>query len=748
MIQTQTTVIETSRRRAPGPKSRFGARNLLHFARNQLSFLRELADAYGDVAHIKLFGGHWFLVSHPDEIENLLVKQARIMGRDDYATVLERALGLGLLTNDGESWKRQRRLMAQAFVPKRIQSYGEAMVRVTEAGLSSWKHGDEKNLHEEMSRITMEVVADVLFGAGVGQTDGETVREAMEVINEFFANSPEAILKLAPWVPTPRNRRMTRAVAQIDELIYRIIAQRRAGDARDDLLGTLLAAQDDDGAKMSDRQLRDEAVTLFLAGHETTALALAHTLFLLSTHPDVERKLHAELSAVLAGRRPSAADVKALPYTERVLKESMRLFPPAWTTGREALEAVDVGGYRIPKGAQILVSQWVVHRDPRWFPNPEGFDPDRWLPERAKDLPRFAYFPFGGGPRVCIGNHFAMMEATLLLAVIAQRWQIELLPGQRLELKPSVTLRQKGPGLRVRLAERAERRVQGEAKRPSAANASAENPAVGLPTAVTTTARRVYLRGHVTLRPGGDDRLSHAMTTRAPAEPVRLSKRVVELTRCSRTEAEQYVEGGWVRVDGVVVEKPQTLVGEGARVEIIPGARPGRVEPATIALHRGPAGDDVAPSPDRRWPDDPTGVRLLQRHFVRQQAIFPLARGESGLVIFTQDARLVTKMQEEASRVEQERVVEVSGEPPPDALARLAHGMSYRGRALPPIKVSWQSELRLRFATRSIEDGQIEAMCAEVGLAVIGIRRLRIGRISLAKMPVGSWRYLRAAERI
>jgi cytochrome P450 len=429
-------------------------RNLVRIARDQLAFLRELADTHGDVVHIRLLGGHWFLVSHPDDIESLLVTHARVMGRDDYVDVLQRALGMGLLTSDGDLWKRQRRLMAQAFVPKRIQSYADAMVRVTSAGLRSWRDGAEVNLHREMSRLTMEVVADVLFGAGVGREEGETVRSSMEVINEFFSTSPEAIFKVPPWVPTPRNQRMRRAVARIDELIFRIIVARRASEPKDDLLGTLLAARDEDGASMDDRQLRDEAVTLFLAGHETTALALAHTLYLLSTHPDVERKLHAEIAEVLGVRSPTAADVRALPYTERVLKEAMRLFPPAWTTGREALEEVRVRGHRIPKGAQILMSQWVVHRDPRWFPNPEGFDPDRWLPERAVRVPRFAYFPFGGGPRVCIGNHFAMMEATLILALVVREWRADLLPGQRLELKPSVTLRQKGPGLRVRLARR------------------------------------------------------------------------------------------------------------------------------------------------------------------------------------------------------------------------------------------------------------------------------------------------------
>lgn len=443
-----------SRRRPPGPPGVYGVRNIVRFAREQLTMLRDFADRYGDVVEMKVLGTPFFLISHPDDVEAVLVKHARVMLRDEYVVVLERALGKGLLTSDGELWKRQRKLMAQAFVPKRIHAYGGAMVRVTDAALRPWRDGQTINLHQEISRVTMEVVADVLFGAGIAPEDVRLVRDAMEVVNAFMANSPEAILRLPAWVPTPRNLGMNRAVKQIDELVYRIIANRRAGEPRDDLLGTLLAAQDDDGARMSDQQLRDEVITLFLAGHETTALLLAHTLYVLSKHPDVERRLHAELTSVLGGRLPTADDVRALPYTERVLKETMRLYPPAWTTGREAAEDVEIGGYVLPKGAQILTSQWVVHRDPRWFPNPEGFDPDRWAPERAKEIPRFAYFPFGGGPRICIGNHFAMMEATLILAIIAQRFRIELLPGQRLDFKPSVTLRQAGPGLRVRVVER------------------------------------------------------------------------------------------------------------------------------------------------------------------------------------------------------------------------------------------------------------------------------------------------------
>ncbi len=428
-------------RRVPGPPGRLGLRNLARFTRDQLAMLRDVAQTYGDVARVELLGQAYYLVSHPDDVEAVLVKHARVMLRDRHSVVLERALGKGLLTSDGETWKRQRRLMAQAFVPRRIQSYGAAMAGVTDAGLRRWRDGAEINIHQEMSRLTMEVVADVLFGSGLTPEEVARVRDAMETVNEFFANSPEAVVLLPAWVPTPRNRRMNAAVASLDALIYQIIARRRAGEPRDDLLGTLLAAQGDDGARMTDGQLRDEAMTLFLAGHETTALALAHTLYLLSTHPEVAERLHAELDAVLGDRLPGAEDARALPFTERVLKESMRLYPPA-------------GGFRIPKGAQILASPWVVQRDARWFPDPERFDPDRWEAQRGKEIPRFAYFPFGGGPRVCIGQHFAMLEATLMLAVIARRWRVALLPGQQLTFKPSVTLRQAGDGLRARLTAR------------------------------------------------------------------------------------------------------------------------------------------------------------------------------------------------------------------------------------------------------------------------------------------------------
>ncbi|MEL6181082.1 MAG: cytochrome P450, partial [Myxococcota bacterium] len=435
--------------KAPGPPGTLGMRNLVRFAADPLQFLRTMTTRYGDVADMPILGKHWFLLNHPDAIEEVLVKRASVMERDEYIEILQYILGQGLLTSEGALWKRQRKLMAQAFTPKRIRTYATTMATVAHEGVN-WPERAVINIHDEMSRVTMEIVAKVLFGTGMAPEEVELVRTSMETIAEYTANSPEALAKLPLWAPTPRLWGLRRAIHNIDKLMYRIINQRRSSSESDgnDLLGTLLAACDDDGTGMTDQQLRDETITLFLAGHETTAIALAHTLTLVSKHPQVERKLVAELDAVLNGRLPLATDVQQLPYTEQVIKEGMRLYPPAWITGREVREDIHIGGVFISKGSQVIMSPWVVHRDPRFFPNPEAFDPDRWATDRK--LPRYAYFPFGGGPRVCIGNHFAMMEAILVMAVVMQRYHLELLPGERLELVPSVTLRAK-QGMRMRV---------------------------------------------------------------------------------------------------------------------------------------------------------------------------------------------------------------------------------------------------------------------------------------------------------
>jgi cytochrome P450 len=436
--------------------SRFGIRPVLSFARDPLRFLQEAKAHHGDLASLRVAGGRWLIVSHPEDVESLLVHHAGDLVRDEYAHIMANVLGQGLLTSDGELWKRQRRLIATAFTPKRIKGYATTMAAVTDRGLARVMDGAEVNLHHEMSRLTMEVVAEVLFGASVGPDDVELVRASMEVLNDYLGRSVEVLLRLPRWVPTPTHRALDHALARIDGLIRRIIDERRrTGEQRDDLLGALLAATDDDGTRMSDAQLRDETVTLFLAGHETTALALTHALYLLAKHPAVEARVVDEVRDVLGERIPTAEDVPRLAYTERVVKESMRLYPPAWTTGREAGVTFELGGRTVEKGTQILAPPWLVHRDPRWWPDPEVFDPDRFLPERAKERPRYAYFPFGGGPRVCVGNHFAMMEAVILLAMIVGRFHTALLPYEELRFSPAVTLRPAGEGLRARFVRRA-----------------------------------------------------------------------------------------------------------------------------------------------------------------------------------------------------------------------------------------------------------------------------------------------------
>ncbi|MFO0614913.1 MAG: cytochrome P450 [Polyangiaceae bacterium] len=434
------------------------------FMRAPLPFLQATRASHGDVAKLTMLRHPWLILSHPEDIERVLIGHAGDLVRDEFSHVLKRALGQGLLTSEGELWKRQRRLAATAFTPKRIRGYATAMARVTANGLdrlAGVAAGQRTiNLHEEMSHLTMEVVADVLFGASVGPAEADTVRDTMHVYNDFFAQSPEAILRLPPWVPTPRNRAMNAATRAIDALVAQIIEARRSGaQESDDLLSALLGAIDEDGTRMDDAQLRDEILTLFLAGHETTALALTHAIYLLAKHPEIEARALREIRHVLGDRALSEDDVPKLVYVDRIVKESMRLFPPAWITGREAARPFELAlhsGERlaIEEKTQIVMSQWIVHRDPRWFPNPEVFDPDRFDPEYAKQRPRYAYFPFGGGPRVCIGNHFATMEANLMLAMTLQRYHFELVPFEELRFAPSVTLRPKGEGVHVTVSER------------------------------------------------------------------------------------------------------------------------------------------------------------------------------------------------------------------------------------------------------------------------------------------------------
>jgi cytochrome P450 len=317
------------------------------------------------------------------------------------------------------------------------------MVRHALRAQGRWRPGERFDAAAEMGRLTLAIAAETMFGAdleGEAEELGRALTDSLELFDLLTVPFSEQLLRL----PLPRTRRFHAARERLDRTIYRLIAERRArGEDRGDLLSMLLEAQDaegDEGAD-GDMQLRDEALTLFLAGHETTANALAWTWFLLAQHPAVERRLHAELDAVLGGRPPTVGDLPRLRYARMVLSEAMRLYPPAWAVARLALEDYRVGPYTAPRGSIVLMSQWVTHRDPRWWPEPERFDPDRWTPEGEAGRPRFSYFPFGGGPRVCIGEAFAWMEGTLVMAAIGQRWRLRLAPGARVAPRPLITLR-------------------------------------------------------------------------------------------------------------------------------------------------------------------------------------------------------------------------------------------------------------------------------------------------------------------
>jgi len=410
---------------------------------------------YGDIVFLRFLGVPLCLLNRPDCIESVLVTQHNNFEKSKDYRALRRVLGNGLLTSEGEFWRRQRKLVQPAFHHERIAAYTEVMVAYTERMLASWKDGQGLDVHEAMMRLTLDIVAKTLFDTDVSR-EAEDVGAALQFLMGKFMRQAAFAFLLPASIPIPTTRRLRRAVGQLDKVIYEIIRRRRAsGTMSGDLLSVLLQAQDDEGLSMTDRQLHDEIMTLFLAGHETTANALSWTWLLLGQHPEVEEKLVEELQRVLGGRAPTASALPRLTYTEMVLREAMRLYPPVWVIGRRALAPFRMGNYELPAETNVVMSQLITHRDAKYFPEPERFDPDRWRPNdpRNLSLPRFAYFPFGGGPRVCIGAGFSMMEAVLLLATIAQKFKLTLVPGQTIEKLPSVTLRPKS-GVRVILRRR------------------------------------------------------------------------------------------------------------------------------------------------------------------------------------------------------------------------------------------------------------------------------------------------------
>jgi cytochrome P450 len=425
----------------PGPKGRFLTGHLREFRGDRLSFYVRWCREFGDVVALRFVSRRVYLVSHPDLIESVLVTQARNFIKHFALRLNPLTLGKGLLTSEGDFWLRQRRLIQPAFLRQRLASFAPDMVAAAERLLGGWAPGQEKQIDTEMMRLTLDITGRTLFDADVSG-DAADVGEALRVLQRCFLALFTSLVPVPPWMPTPTNLRLRRAVRRLDAIIYRLIAERRSGGAdRGDLLSLLLHARDvEDGAGMSDRQVRDEAMTLFLAGHETTALALSWTWYLLARHPECEARLAEEWRQVLGGRNPTFDDLPRLRYTERVILESLRLYPPAPSIGREALAACSLGSFHVPAGTTVLMSPWVVHRDPRWFDRPEEFLPDRWADGTAQ-RPKYAYFPFGGGPRLCIGNSFALMEAVLVLATLGQRYRFTLVPDHPVTTWPTITLR-------------------------------------------------------------------------------------------------------------------------------------------------------------------------------------------------------------------------------------------------------------------------------------------------------------------
>jgi len=434
----------------PGPRGLAFWWRLLRAPDGWLDLLTWLTRRYGDVAGFGFLGNPACMINSPAGIEQVLVTDYQNFTKSMDYRALSRVLGQGLLTSEGEFWKHQRRLVQPAFFRDRILSYGDIMTSYTRRMIENWQDTAIRDVHADMMHVTLEIAARALFNVDITR-DARTIGSALEVV---MAEMPKlaGFSFLPDWVPVPGLGGFRRALADLDQVVFGMIRDRRVtGQHPGDLLDMLLDARDENGAGMSDRQLRDEVMTLLLAGHETTANTLAWTLYLLAQNPEEQSRLAVEVSEVLGGRVAQAAELHRLPYTQMVLMESQRLYPPAWAIGRKSIGEFEVGGYRLRAGTNVVISQWVLHRDPRFYPEPDRFHPGRW---RENNLPKFAYLPFGAGPRVCVGASLALTESALVLATLMQHFRFSLVPGERVKVFPSVTLRPK-KGLKLRVERRA-----------------------------------------------------------------------------------------------------------------------------------------------------------------------------------------------------------------------------------------------------------------------------------------------------
>lgn len=429
---------------APGPRNLpfLGVAPMLR--RDPIGYLTRIAHAYGDIVQFRMLERQTFLLNHPDYVREILVTRQNNFTKTPTLRRAKRFFGEGLLTSEGEHHVRQRRLLQPAFHRERLPSYGAVMAAYAREARDRFAVNTEINMKGEMMRLTLAIVTRALFDADV-EGDAKDVGVAMTDLLRSFRVFLLPFTQLIRRLPLPQNRRIDRALASVKQIVDRIIQEHRtASEYKDDLLSTLLGIRDEDGSSLTNEQLRDEILTLFVAGHETTALGLTWTWYLLARNPECERKVHQEIDSVLGGRMPEFDDIPRLVYTESVIAESLRLYPPVWLMGRMAKEDFELDGVPIANGSICLMSPYLMHHDPRFFPDPDRLDPERWRPEVRESRPKFSYFPFGGGARVCIGERFAWAELILVIATLAQKWRFRMVTEEPMKTVPRLTLQPSG----------------------------------------------------------------------------------------------------------------------------------------------------------------------------------------------------------------------------------------------------------------------------------------------------------------
>jgi cytochrome P450 len=454
------------------------AKLVREFLHDPIRTLQTISYKYGDISYFKLGRQHVYLINSPEYIEKVLVYDHRNFRKGKRLQLAKALLGEGLVTSEGDLHNRQRRIIQPIFHPKQITTYGKIITDYTTRLNQKWKDGDTLDMLKEMMQLTLSIICKSVLNYEV-ESEAEDVGKALTICRNYSKRLQSPLGHVLDKIPILHNVKGARkAREELDELVYGLIKERRqatedAVKSYDDLLTRLLRAQDTTESRptfdskstsstatsssgMSDTQLRDEVMTILIAGHETTANALTWTFYLLSQNPDIEKKLLVELLTVIdRNRTPTVDDIPKLKFTEKVLRESMRLYPPVWLIGRSVDNDYTLGKYTVPAGSTIMMSQYVMHHDPRYYNEPERFDPERWSSEAKSSLPRFSYFPFGGGIRGCIGEPFAWMEGILVLASIVRQWKMHLVPGHRLELDPAITLRPKY-GVKMKLERRNE----------------------------------------------------------------------------------------------------------------------------------------------------------------------------------------------------------------------------------------------------------------------------------------------------